>query len=56
MEGFNKVCMQYHFKKGDNNRIIFVKSEEIFEIDITTEQMTTVFKLNPPFSAQPEHF
>ena len=50
------VCMQYHFKKGDNNKIIFVKMEEIFEMDLTTEQITVIYKFQIPLLAQPMHF
>lgn len=56
MPDFNRVCMQFHFKKDNNNVLIFTKMEEIFELDINTEQITTIYKFNPKLVLQPEHF
>ena len=27
MDEFKNVCMQFHFKNGDNNSLLFVKSD-----------------------------
>jgi hypothetical protein len=53
MVGFDKVCMQFYFKQGDSSKLIFVKKEEIFELDTESETMSTICKFNPPFSLQP---
>ena len=48
---FDKVCMQFHFKKSDPKKLIFTKREEIFEMDIETEQISTIYKFEPILNA-----
>ena len=58
---FNKVCMQYHFKNTaselvEPDTIIFVKKEEIFEMNFQTEQIKTIHKFKVEIRNMPTLF
>lgn len=51
---FKQVCMKYYFKDCDNNEepraLIFVRLTEVFELDIHTEQVTTIYAFRCPLN------
>lgn len=53
---FKKVSMDYYFRNEDYSRLIFAKQDQIFEMNIETEEITTIHKFNPALLCQPEIF
>lgn len=57
---FDEVCKTFFFKikekPEDNQRLIFLCSTSIFEIDIETEEIKHIFTFNQPFDEQPDFF
>lgn len=57
---FNKVCMQFHFKDVKEgsipDSILFVKKEEIFELNFNTEKFTTIHKFVIQIRSMPTLF
>ena len=50
---FDKVCMQFYFKNPENgktNRIFFVKSTCIIELNFETERTTEVYSFKTPLN------
>ena len=57
MPEFDKVCMQYHFKIAETiDTLIFVKLDQIFELNFETLEIKTIFKFSEEFSYQPSYF
>jgi hypothetical protein len=56
MPEFNKVCMQYHFKTGQLDTMIFVKVDQIFELNIETLEFKTIYTFKEELSEQPSFF
>ena len=52
--------MQFHFKHSDNgsdpDTILFVKKEEIFELNFKTKQFKTIHKFNVEINQMPTFF
>lgn len=46
--------MDYFFKNNDPSKIIFAKQDQIFEMDVETDEFKTIHKFNPALGCQPE--
>jgi hypothetical protein len=57
---FDKVCIQFHFKKGGKlgvyDTIIFSKFDCIFEMNFETAAVKVIYKYQVPLTRQPEYF
>jgi hypothetical protein len=56
---FDKVCIQFHFKKGKPgiyDTIIFSKIDCIFEMNFETSATKVIYKFQVPLTRQPEFF
>ena len=48
---FNEVCMNFHF--NDSMEIIFVKADQVFKINVESEEVTTIYTFKERLSEQP---
>lgn len=46
--------MDYFFRNNDPSNIIFAKQDQIFEMDVETDEFKTIHKFNPALGCQPE--
>ena len=57
---FNKVCMQYMFKKKvedyDYNTLIFVKKKQIFSLNFEKETIQILYQFGTELNLQPNYF
>lgn len=58
---FNKVCMQFFFKKtqdptDDPDTLIFCKADLIFQMNFEFEKIDVIYKIPNPLLNQPNFF
>ena len=61
IQGFEKVCMDFHFKKGGSSLttkevLIFSKRDQIFELNFMTLELKTTYVYRNALEYQPQFF
>jgi len=56
IEGFSKFAMQFKYKRGERDVLIFATQEKIFEFNYVTKTIKDVVVFTTSLSRQPEFF